>query len=294
MTSNSPSRFRYLRAEDIRKLAGFEFAPRALVEGYLAGRHKSRARGSSIDFRDYRPYVPGDDLALVDWRVYARTDRHYLRTYEQETDMECHVFLDSSASMGFGRPKTKLEYASFFAAALCYLVLRHNDRVSLQLFDDQIRRFIPPGSTNRHLQGLMHALENNRPGNRTSTAAALRRAHPLLKRKGTLIVISDFFDNPAAIFTALNPYLHRGFRVHLFHVLAPEEIELEDRGLRTFMDLETGQRVIAHSTGLRTAYRQAIQDHIQSLRQLARRRNVDYALARTDTHYFTLFEHLTQ
>lgn len=286
--------FKYLKAEDIRKLASFEFAPRALVEGYLAGRHISHARGSSIDFRDYRPYVPGDDPALVDWRVYARTDRRYLRTYDQETNMECHVFLDSSASMGFGCPLTKLEYASFFAAALCYLVISNTDRVSLQIFDDKIRRYYPLGSTGRHFQNLMHALEANQPGNRTSTAATLKLAFPLLKRKGTLVIISDFFDDPAAIFTALNPYLHRGFRIHLFHILTPEEIDLEDKGLLMYDDMETRQRVIAHSAQLRGPYRQAMLQHIATLRSLAMRRGVDYMLARTDTHYFKLFDKLTQ
>lgn len=286
-------RFKYLKPEDIRKLAGYEFAPRALVEGYLAGRHRSRARGSSVEFRDYRPYVPGDDPALVDWRVYGRTDRHYLRTYEQETDMECHVFLDSSASMGFGRAMPKLEYASFFTAALCYLVVRHNDRVSLQIFDEGIRRFFPPGSTGRHLRNLMAALEENRPGNPTSVAAALRRSFPLLKRRGTLIVISDFFDDPAAIFSALNPYLHRGFKVHLFHVLAPEELDLERRGLLHFVDLETGRRVIAHTDSLARPYGEAMRAHVASLRELSVRRKVDYVLARTDTHYFNLFDRLT-
>jgi uncharacterized protein (DUF58 family) len=286
--------FKYLRPEDIRKLATFEFAPKALVEGYLAGRHRSLARGSSIEFRDYRQYVPGDDLALVDWRVYARTDRHYLRTYEQETDMECHVFLDSSASMGFGRAITKLEYSSFFAAAVCYLVVRGTDRVSLQIFDEGIRRFFPPGSTRRHLQNLMHALEDNRPGNKTSVSEALRRSYPILKRKGTLIIISDFFDDPAAIFSSLSPYLHRGFKIHLFHVLTPEEMDLEDRGLVTFLDMETGQRVIAHTDNLRKRYREAIQGHIAALRELAVRRNVAYDVARTDTHYFRLFERLAR
>lgn len=285
--------FKYLDPADIRKLAGYEFAPKALVEGYLSGRHRSRARGSSIEFRDYRQYVQGDDLALVDWRVFARTDRHYLKTYEQETNMECHVFLDSSASMGFGEKTSKLDYASFFAAAVCYLVIKNTDRVSLQIFDDKIRKFYPPGSTGRHLKTLMHALETNYPGNRTAISEALRRSYPLLKRKGSLIVISDFFDDPAAVFSSLSPYLHRGFKIHLFHILTPEEMELADKGLTAFVDMETGKKVIAHTETLRKAYRQAITQHITGLRELAARRNITYMTARTDTHYFNLFDVLT-
>jgi uncharacterized protein (DUF58 family) len=287
-------RFKYLRPEDIRALSTYEFAPKAVVEGYLAGRHRSRSRGSSIEFRDYRQFVSGDDPALIDWRVFARTDRLYLRTYEQETNLECHVFLDSSASMGFGNGVSKLEYASFFCAAVCYLVVHNNDRVSLQVFDDRIRHFFPPGSTRGHLHNLLHVLEDNEPGGETDLGDALQRSHPLLKRKGTLIVISDFFDDAARIFAALSPYLHRGFRIHLFHVLTPEELELAEKGLVTFRDLETGGRIVAHTEQLRPAYRESMRRHIAALRSLAARRGIDYVVARTDTHYFTLFDRLTK
>ncbi|MAS95426.1 MAG: DUF58 domain-containing protein [Verrucomicrobiales bacterium] len=285
---------RYLLPEDIRKLQTFEFAARAVVEGYLSGRHRSRSRGSSIEFHEYREYTPGDDLKLVDWRVFARSDRHFLRTFEQETNLECHIFLDSSASMGFSgsSPISKLEYGSFFAAALSYLVIRYGDRVSLQLFDDKIREFFPPGSTGSHLNLLLNTLERNEPGNETSLAEALLRSKPLLKRKGILVIISDFFDNPASIFQALNPYLHQGFRIHLFHLLTPGELDLEQRGLTSYVDLEDGSRLIAHPSALRQRYKEAIEDHISSLRQLSQRRSVDYSLHRTDSHFFQLFDKL--
>ena len=287
-----PSQFKYLRPEDIQKLSSYEFAPKALVEGYFSGRHHSRVRGISTEFRDYRQYAPGDDPRLVDWRVYARTDRHYLRTYEQETNMDCFIFLDSSASMGFGSPLTKLEYASFFTAALCYLVTRNTDRVSLHLFDDQIRLFHPPGSTTTHLHNLMHALEKNHPGGKTSLANALRRSFPLLRQRGSLIIISDFFDRSAEIFSALGLYLHRGFKIYLFHVLDPEELDLGNRGLFSFIDMETQEKIIAHTDSLRSRYAAAMQDHIRNLRELAIRRQVRYSLARSDTHYFGLFDQL--
>lgn len=286
------SQFKFLRPEDIRRLASYEFAPKALVEGYLSGRHCSTTRGTSTEFRDYRQYAPGDDPRLVDWKVYARTDRHYLRTFVHETNLDCHVFLDSSASMGFGRNPTKLEYASFFAAALCYLVTRHTDRVSLQLFDERIRQFVPPGGTKRHLHHLMHLLEANRPGSKTSLAESLRRAFPLLRNKGSLVVISDFFDDVSDIFAALGLYLHRGFQIYLFHILTPEELDLPDRGLLSFLDLEDGRRLIAHTSELRRHYQQAMAEHIRALRELAVRRRVSYSVARTDTHYFALFDQL--
>lgn len=286
--------YKYLRPEDILALSTWEFAPRALVEGYFAGRHRSVLRGSSTDFRDFRPYVPGDDPALVDWRVFARTDRHYLRTFDQETTLECHILLDSSASMGFGAPLTKLDYASFVVAALCYLVIHNTDRVSLQLFDDAIRTHFPPGSTHRHLHSLLHALEHNQPGRRTSISAALRKSFPLLKRRGTLVVVSDFLDDPAAIFDALGPYMHHGFRIHLLQILAPHELELPDRGLQAFVDMESGDRVVAHTAAIAGAYREAMQGHIRGLRELAIRRGIDHVMAGTDTHFFKLFDHLVR
>ena len=286
-------RYKYLRPEDIHRLAGFAFAPRAVVEGYFAGRHVSRARGSSVEFRDYRQYVPGDDLALVDWRVFGRTDRFYLRTYDHETSLDCHLFLDSSASMGFGRQPSKLEYASFFTACLAYLVIRGGDRVSLQLFDRRIRTFVPPGGTHRHLNELLNLLERNVPGEATSLAASLRTAFPLLKRRGILVVVSDFFDDPAAIFEAFAPYLHRGFKIYLFHVLTPAELDLPELGLVAYRDLESGQRVTAHAADVRDGYRQALDRHIRALRDWATRRSIDYTVARTDTHFHRLFERFT-
>ena len=287
-------KFQYLQPEDIRQLDSFEFAPRAVVEGYLAGRHRSRTIGASTEFRDYRPYAPGDDPRRVDWRVFARTDRHYLRTHNQETNTGCHILLDSSASMGFGDRPGKLAYASFFAAALAYLVTRGGDAVSLLLYDEQIRRFFPPGSTTAHLHSLLHALEGNQPGQRTAAGAALARAAPLLRGRGTLVVISDFFDDPSAIFAGLNPFLHRGFDVHLFHVLTPEELDLPDRGLVAFVDLETKERVVAHTRALREHYAGALHAHVTGLRELSRRRRVEYTLARTDRPWFELLDRLVE
>ncbi len=203
-----------------------------------------------------------------------------------------HLVLDSSASMGFGGKTTKLDYASRFAAALAFLVVRGKDTVSLQCFDREIRTFIPPGSTPAHLQQLLRALDENEPRGETALAAALERSYPLLNRKGALVVCSDFFDDPGAIFTALNPYLHRGFEVHLYHILAPAELQLTDRGLATFVDMENRRRVIAHTRNIATAYTEAMEAHIRNLRDLARRRGVNYTLARTDRHHFQLFDQL--
>ena len=284
--------FKYLRPEDVRRLESYEFAARLLAEGWLSGRHRSRLRGISTEFHEYRPYAPGDDPGLVDWRVFARSDRHYLKTFEQETNLECHLLVDSSSSMGFGggAALTKLEFASYFAAALAWLVVRDSDRVSLQLFDDRIREFHPPGSTRQHLHQILTSLEHNSPRGPTSLAAALGRASVHLRRRGTVVLLSDFYDEPGAVFHALNPFIHRGFRIHLFHLLSPEEMDLGDGTLARYQDLETNQALTLHPKAVAQSYRDALHTHITRLRTLSAQRQIDYAIARTDGTFWPLFD----
>lgn len=288
----STSGFRFLRPEDMRRVSSYEFAPKALVEGYFSGRHRSLEKGSSTEFRDYRQYVEGDDPSRIDWRVFARSDRHYVRNFHQETSMNCYIMLDCSASMGFGQGTTKLEYSSFFAAALAYLVVRSKDRVGLCTFDQKIRNYLPLGSTGKHLEQILTTLERNTPGSETSLAAVLKQACPLAKQRGSIIIISDFLDDPSALFEAFNLYIHRGFRIYLYQILAPEELALEDRGLVAYEDLETRERIIAHSREIAKPYEEAMANHIRALRTLARRRQIHHQLARTDTHFFNLFDAL--
>jgi uncharacterized protein (DUF58 family) len=250
-----------------------------------------------MEFHEFRPYTPGDAPHLVDWRVFARTDRFYLKTFEQETRLECHIFVDSSASMGFpevGTGLTKLDWASHFAGCLAYLVTLRQDRVSLTLFDASIRQHLPPGTTRGHLQQMLHALEQNAPGSRTSLAASLEKALPLLKHKATLVVVSDFLDDPAAIFRALGAYLHRGFRVFLFQVLSPEELLLPDTAFRRYVDMESGERLPVHPGTVRVAYQKELAAHQHRLAQLASRRGVEFAQARTDQPWLDHLRRLTK
>jgi uncharacterized protein (DUF58 family) len=287
--------FKYLDPQDVRRLKNYEFGVKAMVEGNLSGRHRSQQRGASSEFHEFRQYADGDEMSKVDWRVYARTDKLFLRTFEQETNLECHLMLDCSASMGFASPEAsqnKLEYASFFAAALAWWVISKNDRVSLTLFDQGIRKFLPPGTTRRHLHDILHTLEHNQPGSGTSLTEMLARAHPLLKRKGMLVLISDFFCDPAELFRALNPYLHRGFRVQLFHILDPGEWQLSHEGLTRFVDMETQEPLTVHAPSIKEAWHAQMLAHTRALRSLAMSRHADYALITTDEPYFSLFDHL--
>ena len=192
--------------------------------------------------------------------------------------------------MGYGNPTSKLEYASFFAAGLAYLVTRSSDRVALQIFDENIRTHFPPGSTTQHLHSILHALESTRPGEKTSIAHSLLRASTMLPRRGTLVVLSDFFDEPASVFNALNPFIHRHFDIHLIHVLTPDELSLPDKGLVSFDDMESGQKLVVHVESVRESYQTAMQQRISQLRTLCTRRHIHYRLARTDQHVHHLYD----
>jgi uncharacterized protein (DUF58 family) len=171
-------------------------------------------------------------------------------------------------------------------------VTRGSDRVSLQIFDDRVREFLPPGSTRQHLQSFLTTLEHNTPRGETSLAAALSRASLQLRRRGTVIVLSDFYDDPAAVFHALNPFIHRGFRIHLFHILSPQEMELPAGALARYEDLETRERVTLHPEVVAETYRDTLQTHITRLRTLASQRQVDYAVTRTDASFWPLFDRI--
>ncbi len=275
---------KYLRPEDARQLRGLTFAPRVLVEGALSGKHRSLLRGASTEFHEFRPYSPGDPPALVDWRVFARTDRFYLRTFEQETHLECHLFVDASASMGFADTSsglTKYDWAAHFAAGLAYLVTLRQDRVSLTLFDERPAAFLPPGGTQAHLRQLLALLEKQPPAGRTALAAALERSLPLIKHRGTVIILSDFLDDTAAVFRALSGWLHRGFKIMCYQILTPEELDLPDQAYRRYVDMENGQRLAVHPDTVRAAYQRELAGHQQRLAQLATRRGIGCAQATT-------------
>ncbi len=296
--SNEPSEAvrspRYLRPEDVRQLRAMAFSPRMMVEGALTGKHRSRQRGASTEFHEFRAYAPGDPPGMVDWRAFARSDRLYLRTYELETHLECHLFLDSSGSMDFRDDgPSKLEWASHFAACLAYLVTLRQDRISMTLFDRKPREFLPPGSTQGHLRQLLNLLETNQARGETGLAQALDLSLPLLKRRGTVIVISDFLTEPAETFRAISAYTHRGFRVFLFQVLTREELELPGDAPRRYVDLESSRSLVAHPASVRAAYREEIAAHQSALRHFSLQRGIELVQAVTDQPWIAHLRHLT-
>lgn len=285
-----------LRPEDMTRLANYRFAVRMMAEGWLSGRHRARGRGSSSDFLEYRAYAPGDDPRLIDWRAFARTDRLQLRTFEHETHLECHLFVDCSASMDFRDrgPVSKLAYACHFAACVAWLVVRGKDRVSLQLFDEQVRDYLPPGSATTHLNRCLSLLENTTAGGRTDLPQALERARGLVRHPVTLVIVSDFLCDIAALQAALNSYLHLGCKVVLVQVLDPGELSLSGQGLARFVDMESGERVTCNPDELRRTYSERMVAMQQLMHAMASARGMLYLPTTTDRSFYPLFDALAK
>ena len=270
------------------------FAARTIVEGQYSGRHRSHFKGAAPEFVDYRPYYPGDELRTIDWKAFARSDRHFVRLFEKETDLAATILLDVSASMDFGGTKvptasggglTKLEYGAYLSAALAYILIRQGDKAGLVLFDQQIRKHFVPGGTVGHLYKMLSALERCRPGGRTSVATALRRAYGLFKRRGVLVIISDLLDEPQELFGALNLYLHRGFEVIIFHVMHESEVTLPDLPTAVFIDAESNGEITCRPRELAQSYGTLLNAFRQDIEARCRARNITYTFLTTETPY---------
>ena len=213
----APSRF--LDPSVVARLGTIDIKARTIVEGFLSGLHRSPFRGYSVEFAEYRPYLPGDDLATIDWKVFARSDRHVVRKFEHDTNLECHIVLDVSRSMSFASgPVSKLEYGSYVAATLAYLMHRQHDAVGLVTVDDRIRFRLPPGVRSGHLRALLLALERLVPGAETRLATPFSDLVEAIDRRGLVVVISDLLDDPEAVIDGLSHFRHKGTDVVVFQV----------------------------------------------------------------------------
>lgn len=292
--------WKYLRPEELAGFKNLLFAARCIVEGHYAGKHKSPYKGSAPEFVDYRQYHPGDELRSIDWKAYAKTDRYYVKLFEKETDMNCYILLDASASMAFdGRvaaaprsPSTlsKLAYASYLTAALTYLMVKQGDKVGLTVFDRKIRTHHAPGGTFSHMHSLLNVLEHTQPGDRTSISKTLERTFGLFRRRGLLIVISDLIDDPEAIFRALNMYSHRNFEIIIFHVLHQDEYRLPSFPNANFIDSESYDELTCMPADIRESYELQIQEFIATMANMSRARGIDYNFVSTATPYSDILE----
>jgi uncharacterized protein (DUF58 family) len=273
-----------LTPEAMRKLESLSIRSRYVAEGAQSGAHKSRLKGQSVEFADRREYVKGDNLRHLDWKVFGRTEKYFIRQFEEETSLRVHLLLDASASMGYsGAPDrpTKYDYCRRLAAALAYLVTRQQDSVSLSVYDSEVRDCLPCRSGARHLRLVVERLLANEPKNVTDTGHALHSLAGQFSRRGLIVLMSDCFDDPDAIFSAIAHFRKRMNDVVLLQVLDPVELELSLNTVSEFVDLETGERLELDPVYARKAYKEELQRFIDQIRERCGVMNVDYRLVST-------------
>jgi uncharacterized protein (DUF58 family) len=279
-------RFHFLEPQALQRLRNLRLAARRIVEGTYAGRHRSRLRGSSVEFADYREYSPGDDLRRLDWKAFVRLGRPYLRTFDEETNLRCTFVLDTSESMNFGRPVTKLDYSRFLTAAMAYLVVQSRDQAGLALGADRVETYIEPQASFSHLDRLLSPLEKVKPCPRTNLAAVLNGLLPMMRRRAMLLVVSDFLDpSTREFFKAVRVFRYRHFEVILFHVIDPVERDLPQGAAFQFHDPESAGKIDASPEEIRREYRRRFDEFQEHIRQQAAACGCDYERLDTRVAY---------
>ena len=278
-----------LSPELVGRLGRLDIVARLVVEGFLTGLHKSPYHGFSAEFAEYRQYIAGEPVANMDWRVFAKTDRHYLKVFTEETNLRATLLMDCSASMDYsgleGRP-TKKQYASYLAAALSYLLLRQNDAVGLVTFDEAPLEMVPARSMRRQLFQVLKVLEGLPAGQGTNVGEVLHRVAERIQRRGLVLLFSDLMDDPERILSGLKHFRHRGHEVVVFQILDPREITLDFHGEVEFESLEQpGQKVRLEPAHMRSGYRERFDGWRDALRWECRRQLVDLVEITTDTPF---------
>lgn len=271
---------RFIDPKVLVRIGSLALAARFVVEGFINGLHKAPYLGTSIDFAEHRGYMPGDDIRRIDWRLFARTDRFYVKQFEADTNTNFSILFDVSKSMSFGsRGVTKLDYGRYLAACLSYLSSRQRDRVGIVTFDDDIVERVPPSA--KHFDVTLHTLDKIVAGRPGALGPPLFKATEFFKRRSILVVISDFYEEPEKVVDAIKPLRFAGNDVIVFHILDPAEVEFPYDDSSSFEDMETGRKMAVVPDKLRDEYRALVQDHIRSLGQLFSRNRIDYAFLNT-------------
>ena len=280
-THNVPGA-RFVDPKVLARLGSLELLARTVVDGFINGLHKAPYLGVSVDFAEHRGYMPGDDIRFIDWRVFARTDRFYVKQYEADTNSNFSVLFDISRSMSFGsKGLTKLDYGRYLAACLTYFCTKQRDRVGLVTFDEEIVTRVPPSA--KHLDVVLHELDRIEAGRPGSFERPLFRATEFFKRRGIIVLISDLYEDPQKAVDALKPLSYGGNDLIVFHILDQAEIDFPYDEATSFQDLETGQKMPVVPEKLREQYRQLVQEHIAALSQKCSENRIDYALFNTST-----------
>jgi uncharacterized protein (DUF58 family) len=267
----------------VARLGTLELKARTVVEGFLSGLHRSPFKGFSVEFAEYRQYIPGDDLSTIDWKVYARSDRHYVKKFEEETNLNCHLMLDISGSMGYGsRGITKYQYGQCLAASLAYLMNRQRDATGLAAFDERIVTMLPASARPGHLNAMLVTLDRLELGTHTNVSKPLHQLADSLSKRGMVVLISDLLDDPERVIRGLKHFRFRGTDVIVFHLLDPDELAFPFERATRFEDMETRHEVLAVPAVVRDHYLKAIGDLIERYKRELGAAGIDYQLLTTD------------
>ena len=278
------TQFKYLDLDVLAGLGSMQLLAKTVVEGYILGLHCSPFRGFSVEFAEYRQYSAGDEIRHIDWKVFGRTDRYYIKQYEEETNLACYVVLDCSASMGYGSGKlTKLQYGSYLAASLAYFMINQRDATGLVLFDDKLRTMLPPRSRLTHLHLLLSSLENQKAGASTNIARPLHDMAEGIRKRGLIILISDLYDQPDQVLSALQHLKFQGSDLIVFQIADPAELKFPFDKLTEFVDPETGESILATAEAMRKPYLAAMQTFFAEYRRGCADLKIDYHLFDTAT-----------
>jgi uncharacterized protein (DUF58 family) len=277
---------RFLDPKALKRLNNLNLLARTVVEGFISGLHRSPFKGFSVEFAEYRQYVPGDDLKHFDWKVYARNDRRYIRQYQEETNLKAYIAIDASGSMDYGSDgMTKFDYACSLAACLCHLLVRQKDAAGLVAFSDEVTHFLPPRATRGALLNMVGVLDRLKPGRPTRVGKALHEIAERIKRRALVVVLSDLLEDPAEILNALKHLRHQRHEVLLFQILDPVELDFPFRQLADFRDLETGEKIQVHPGMFREAYLKEVEAMQETFRRACSESRIDYQVARTDVPF---------
>jgi len=276
---------KYLDPQMLARIQGLHLRAKLIVEGYVSGVHRSPFHGFSIEFAEHREYSPGDDLRYLDWKVFGRTDKYYLKEFEEETNLFCYLVLDVSQSMDYRGPQaalSKLEYAQCAAAALAYLVLRQQDSAGLVTFDHEIRALVRPSSTPAHIKQLIHVMEQTRAERKTRCGTIFHELAERFKKRGIVVILSDLFDDVDSLITGLKHFRHRRHEVVVMHVLDPAELDFPFQRTTLFRGLEGLPDVLVEPRSLRRAYQEQFSAFLRRIKQGCRMHRIDHVLMRTD------------
>lgn len=274
---------KYSDPEVLAAIAGLMLRARRVVEGTISGLHKSPFHGFNVEFAEYREYAPGDDLRRLDWRVLGRTDRFYIKQYEEESNLRATIVMDASASMRYGSgPLTKFDYGATLAAALATLLIEQQDPVGLALFDKAERQILPPAATQSQLSLIISHLEEAQPDRETDLGAVLQTLGDQLKKRGLVIIISDLLTDLTTFFDGLSRLRHRGNEILLFQILDRDELELPFEDYVLFKDIEGTEQFFAEPWGFRKAYCAAMQQFVDEVAEGCGQRGIDRLLLTTD------------